>query len=184
MQSDSSDEDNLSTEPDDDAELFRQQMQDVAPLTPDNRVRLKTPARHVRKQPAVEPAGDENRFTDTVIEQNVPEILAFSRSGVQQNTLKKLRQGKLPIDDRIDLHGMTAEQARSYLLQFLAECRQSQARVVVIVHGKGYRSRNNIPVIKALLNRWLRESPEVLAFHSAKPGDGGSGALYVLLAKE
>jgi DNA-nicking Smr family endonuclease len=55
--------------------------------------------------------------------------------------------------------------------------------VALIVHGKGYRSRNRLPVIKTLLDRWLRECSQVLAFHSAQPKHGGSGAVYVLLKK-
>lgn len=167
-----------------DDDLFRQQMQGVAPLKPDNKVNFKNP----KKRPPVRHTEDDlpvddNRFSMSLPESEVPEILNFERAGVQSNTLKKLRRGKLPIDNSIDLHGMTVEQARRYLLEFLAECEQHGARTVIIVHGKGYRSKDRVPVIKTMLNKWLRESQQVLAFHSALPKDGGTGAVYVLLRK-
>ena len=168
----------------DDIALFRQQMQDVTPLKPGNRIapppRRKTP-RLRREHRDVHDTGG------LAIREQLdppPEILSFQRPGVQHRVMKQLRQGKLPIDERIDLHGLTAEQARAYLLDFLDECRLQGHRVVLMVHGKGQRSKNNIPVIKALLNHWLRECQQVLAFHSATARDGGSGAVYVLLKKE
>jgi DNA-nicking Smr family endonuclease len=183
MQNDSTDVDRPDDEDIDDDELFRQTMQGVTPLKAENRVKHKPAKARPRVRHHEELSVDENRFSDAAIPEAVAETLNFARSGVQQNTLKKMRQGKLPIDNNIDLHGMTVTEARSYLLQFLAECEHDSSRVVIIVHGKGYRSRGKIPVIKTMLNRWLRESPEVLAFHSAKPKHGGSGALYVLLKK-
>ena len=143
---------------DEDRELFRDAMQGVTPLKTDNRDR-----RRPKKKPA---------------------RINFARSGVQPNTLKKLRQGKLTVESELDLHGMTVEQARMALLLFLEECRQFEYRCVCIVHGKGYSSPDNRPVIKPLLNRWLRDATEVLAFHSALPKHGGSGAAYVLLKRQ
>jgi DNA-nicking Smr family endonuclease len=53
-----------------------------------------------------------------------------------------------------------------------------------IIHGKGKRSRNNKgPVIKTKVNHWLRQRDDVLAFCSARPIDGGTGAIYVLLRR-
>jgi DNA-nicking Smr family endonuclease len=102
---------------------------------------------------------------------------------VQPSTLKKLRQGKLAIDNSIDLHVMTVDEARSYLLDFLGECEVDGSRVILIVHGKGYSSPGAKPIIKPMVNRWLREVTNVLAFHSAQPVDGGTGAVYVLLRR-
>ena len=89
--------------------------------------------------------------------------------------------GKNPIENHLDLHGMTVVEARQTLLQFIAECEGSGIRNVLVVHGKGYSSPNNKPVIKAYVNHWLKLSPTVLAFCSAQPSDGGTGAVYVLL---
>jgi DNA-nicking Smr family endonuclease len=81
----------------------------------------------------------------------------------------------------LDLHGMTSELARSALREFMAECRRRDHRCVRIIHGKGRGSSNRGPVLKGKVNRWLRQRDDVLAFCSARPVDGGTGALYVLL---
>jgi DNA-nicking Smr family endonuclease len=52
---------------------------------------------------------------------------------------------------------------------------------VRIIHGKGLRSRHKGPVIKTKVNTWLRQRDDILAFCSARPVDGGTGAIYVLL---
>jgi len=167
---------------DEDRRLFRDAMQGVTPLKTDGRRRRlnRRSARIRQTGTADQPPG---RFSVNPVDGDCPTILDFARSGVQQHTLKKLRQGKLTIESELDMHGMTAEQARSSLLRFLDECRRFEYRCVSIVHGKGYSSPDNRPVIKPLLNRWLRDAAEVLAFHSALPKHGGSGAVYVLLRR-
>jgi DNA-nicking Smr family endonuclease len=168
---------------DDDEDLFRKEMAGVKPLKPDQRHRH-TPKRkaiRVRQGADLSPIADV--FSDAPLSEDCPDQLSFSRSGIQPATLKKLRQGKLAIEDEIDLHGMTVDDARDYLRSFLAECEASSTRVIRIVHGKGYRSKDRKPLIKGMVNRWLREVPMVLAFNSAIPADGGNGAVYVLLKK-
>ena len=167
----------------DDADLFREALGDVTPLKPVNRIQHKPARKTVRVKRPHESASDiKDVFSDFPAE-DCPDQLNFSRSGVQPATLKKLRQGKLAIDNSIDLHGLTIDEARQYLLEFLGECEADGSRVILIVHGKGYSSPGAKPVIKPLVNRWLRELSSVLAFASAKPADGGTGAVYVLLRK-
>ena len=168
----------------DEQDLFQQAMRGVTPLKPDNRVRHK---RTTKKTPVRrhEIAADqpERRFSDDLREDSCPDRLYFERpGGAQKSVLKKLRAGKLGIDSTLDLHGLSVDAARRQLIDFMEECRQFGYRHVVIVHGKGFRSEDR-PVIKPLVNRWLREAHEVLAFCSAQPRDGGTGAVYVLLRR-
>jgi DNA-nicking Smr family endonuclease len=168
----------------DDNDLFRQAMCGVAPLKPENKVRHK-PA--PRKPPVHRSENEtfelEQRFTESMLEQECPDQLYFERAGgAQKSVLKKLRTGKLAVDSTLDLHGLTVEEARLQLADFLEECRQFGYRHVIIVHGKGFRSQAR-PVIKPMVNYWLRQADEVLAFCSAQPKDGGTGAVYVLLRK-
>lgn len=114
--------------------------------------------------------------------EDCPDILSFSRSGLQHNVLKKLRQGKFPIEHMLDLHGLTVAQASRELLEFLGECEAVGIRHAIIIHGKGFRSKDK-PVIKPMINRWLKSVDMVLAFHSAQAKDGGSGAIYVLFKR-
>ena len=81
----------------------------------------------------------------------------------------------------LDLHGMTVAEARPMLAEFIADSRQQRLRCVRIIHGKGFRSASAQPVLKGLVNNWLRQHDGVLAFCSARPADGGTGAVYVLL---
>lgn len=158
-------------------------MRDVTPLKKNRRISRNTQHRPVRihKTPCENTPAE--RFSGSPAYGDTPTIIDFARSGVQPNTLKKLRQGKLPLESELDLHGMTVEQARAALDRFLLECLEFGYRCICIVHGKGYSSPGNRAVIKPMLNRWLREAGEVLAFHSALPKHGGSGAVYVLLKR-
>jgi DNA-nicking Smr family endonuclease len=165
-----------------DESLFMAEMAGVTPLKSDNKI-------NVRKKPAV--AGRHQTmteadlnlvdvFSDAEITEECPNTLSFSRSGLQHKVLKKLRQGKHPIEHALDLHGLTVIEARKALVTFLEECEVAGIRHAIIVHGKGFRSKDK-PIIKPMVNRWLRATDRVLAFHSAQPKDGGSGAIYLLL---
>ena len=95
--------------------------------------------------------------------------------------LKKLRKGYFSIEAELDLHGLTSREAKQHFSDFLRNCTERCLRCVHIIHGKGYRSFNNTPVLKNKLNIWLKHYPAVLAFCSANPADGGTGAVYILL---
>lgn len=109
------------------------------------------------------------------------EELSYLRSGHAPAILRKLRRGNWAIQDRLDLHGMTVAEARSSVADFLSHCRMRGVRCVCIIHGKGYGSRNWGPVLKTKLGSWLMQYEEVIAYAQAPRGDGGSGAVVVLL---
>jgi DNA-nicking Smr family endonuclease len=109
------------------------------------------------------------------------EELLFARPGLQHGVLRKLRRGQYSHGAELDLHGMTVVIARQALALFLSECQHDGIRNVRIIHGKGNGSLRQQPILKSKVNHWLRQRNEVLAFCSARPIDGGTGALYVLL---
>lgn len=109
------------------------------------------------------------------------EELLYVRAGIPGSVLKNLRRGHWVIREDLDLHGLTSPEARIATAAFLASCVQRGVRCVRIVHGKGLRSRNREPVLKRKLGLWLIQRDEVLAFCEARPTDGGSGAVVVLL---
>jgi DNA-nicking Smr family endonuclease len=111
------------------------------------------------------------------------EELTFRRPEISDAVLRKLRRGRFTIQGEIDLHGLTGEQARGALRAFLAESVNAGISCVRVVHGKGLRSGPRGPVLKASVNRWLRQWDDVLAFASAPTRDGGTGAVYVLLRR-
>lgn len=109
------------------------------------------------------------------------DTFSYTASGLQKNVLKKMRRGHYGLDAELDLHGLTSVEAKRELIKFLHFCEQDGCRCVRIIHGKGYRSENNLPVLKNDLNLWLRQHQEVQAFCSTAQKDGGAGAVFVLL---
>lgn len=107
--------------------------------------------------------------------------LSYQAPGVQDRVLRQLRRGGFRLEAELDLHGLNRDKARAAVAGFIAECRDRDLRCVRIIHGKGNGSPNSGPVIKRLLDGWLRKLRDVLAFCSARPEDGGTGAIYVLL---
>jgi len=165
----------------DDTDLFEQAMSDVNPHA-HSRVPLhKKPARiKIRQQE------QSLSIEDTLSDDFIPEcgeFLEFMRPGIQNSLLKQIRNGRLPIEDRLDLHGYTRDDARKSLLEFIHHAQQQDFKIVCIVHGKGYHSEDGRPVLKAMVNKWLQNIAEVLAFTTAQPKDGGTGAVYVLLKR-
>ncbi|MGD8783723.1 MAG: Smr/MutS family protein [Thioalkalispiraceae bacterium] len=111
------------------------------------------------------------------------DYLSFAQPGVQQSVMKKLRRGQYRIEAELDLHRMTSEQALNALRDFISQCQRQHIRCVRIIHGKGLGSENKLPVLKARVNSWLRQWNAILAFCSARPCDGGNGAIYALLKR-
>ena len=109
------------------------------------------------------------------------EELLYLRTGQSPDVLSKLRRGFWVVQAQIDLHGLISDEAREYVAEFLSSCKKRNIRCVRIVHGKGLGSRNREPVLKHKLRSWLMQKDEVIAYAQAKPEDGGSGAVIVLL---
>lgn len=165
----------------DDFELFKQAMAGVTPIKHD---KIETPKS--RKPIKRRPTQTSESIEDTLSDDFVPECgdyLEFVRAGVQKSLVKQIRNGKLPVQNQIDLHGRTRDQARKALLSFIQSAQQNHYKLVCVVHGKGYNSEDGRPVLKALVNKWLQNIHEVLAFTTAQPRDGGTGAVYVLVKR-
>ena len=105
----------------------------------------------------------------------------FLRPGLPRDILRKLRRTHWVIQEHLDLHGLTSEEAALATGQFLAECRRGGIRCVRIVHGKGLRSRNREPVLKHRIRKLLMRRDDVLAFVEPRAREGGGGAVVVLL---
>jgi DNA-nicking Smr family endonuclease len=165
---------------------FQAEMRDVVRLTRNTRVEPQrprpAPIPHQRLRDERQVL-EESLHTSACPDAGIAtgEELVYVRSGVPHSVLRKLRRGHWVIQDEFDLHGMTAAEARIATATFLQECMQSGTRCVRIIHGKGLRSRNRLPVLKHKLSHWLILRDDVLAYCEARPIDGGSGAVIVLL---
>jgi DNA-nicking Smr family endonuclease len=104
------------------------------------------------------------------------DILFYSRGGLQHKTLKNLKTGKIPTSSELDLHGLTVHEARENLSDFIKNALQKNVRCVRIIHGKGNILKNHVV-------QWLKQINEVLAFASAVPRQGGTGAVSVILKR-
>ena len=98
---------------------------------------------------------------------------------ISQKLIKKMQRGDIDNAPSIDLHGNTLEQACKALSDFIYH--HQNARFVHIIHGKGYNSANNLSILKTQAVSFLKQHPQVLAFCSCPPKDGGTGALFVRL---
>lgn len=171
----------------DDWSLFRDS---VGPV---RRIRS-TRAGHEAPRPRAEPKmreADERRVIDELSEVRPfehglesGEELLWLRPGLQKRVLTRLRRGHWRVQDEIDLHQMNTDAATRTIRTFLDEALASRLRLVKIIHGKGLRSGPGGPRLKTLTARILSRHASVMAFASAPPTDGGTGAVYVLLASK
>lgn len=166
--------------PPSDADLFRQALGGVTPLSPSDRI---PPA---QTRPPARVGGRDQATTevrDSLSDHGAGDIplTEFARNGISRMTLRKLKRGHFPIEDTLDLHGLTTDGARQLLLAFLHEATQRQLRGIAVIHGKGQHTEGGESILKTLARHWLTQRPEVLAFCEAPQHMGGSGAVWVLL---
>ncbi len=107
--------------------------------------------------------------------------LSYTRSGVGADVVRKLRKGRWPVQDELDLHGLRRDDARERIGEFLHRATRRNYRCVRVIHGKGLGSKDQEPVLKSMVHSWLVQKDEVIAFCAAGPAAGGDGALIVLL---
>lgn len=172
---------------DDEKSLFEQAIRGVRKLKNDkikpHRKRVKPiPQQRISDEQGCLQESLTMPFTNDDIETG--EELIYSRGGVQNSVMRKLKRGHYPIEAELDLHRLTAQGAYEAMVQFLSHCQQRGIRCVRIIHGKGLGSKEKKPVLKGKVNQWLQRRDDILAFCSATPVDGGTGAIYVLLRRK
>lgn len=170
----------------DDHELFGRAAAGARPLAQDRRppFRPRVPPQ-ARQRQRDEQVVLQSLLSDGYDEAEVEtgDELVFLRSGVSQLTWRRLRRGYYAIEAELDLHGCVVADARERVAAFLREAQGAGRRCVRIVHGKGLSSAGRLPILKVKVNHWLQQKDVVLAFCSARPVDGGTGAAYVLLRR-
>lgn len=183
---------NRPRQPDDDSDdagLLAREFADVTPLHAEPRVERR-PERPDREQlRARREAATEHAVNDAATAGSLEAIaviaadarIEFHRPGLQLRQWQKLKQGAIPWQLAVDLHGATRAEAMRAVERLLRQAQEEQVNCVRIVHGKGQGEAGI--TIKAELNHWLRRHEQVLAFCSARQADGGAGALYVLVRR-
>jgi DNA-nicking Smr family endonuclease len=170
---------------DDDAALFREAIGEVRRIEVDETATTRPPPEPAARMRArdEEEALKESRFLPaSAAAFALGEPLSFRREEITGKTLKRLAAGEYAVQDEVDLHHLPAIEAEKLLKAFLTHARQERHHCVRVIHGKGLRSESG-PVLKALVDGVLRHRGDVLAFASAPPAQGGTGAVLVLLGK-
>ena len=161
--------------------LFAYSVGKVTPLRPQNMYQI--PVQPAPPEPLQLQLDEQNVLREamsdafdvsTLLETDAE--LSFRRPGIGPDVTRKLRAGQWKVQRQLDLH-----EAREALGQFIRLAQRTGLRCVRIIHGKGLGSPGRVPVLKNKVLSWLVQKREVLAFVQARPNDGGSGALVVLL---
>ena len=178
----------------DGATLFLNAVADVRPLEARARERVASPVPASPQRAVTHPDAEALAELGDLVTGNAPfdiadgdEYIEGAAAGLDPRLVRRLRAGEFAFQAHVDLHGMTIEQARPAVESFLTQAYQSGKRCVLIVHGRGRNSKDQIPVLKKSLTSWLvrgQWARLILAFTSARQCDGGAGALYVLLRRK
>jgi len=165
-------------------DTFRDAMHDVRPIRAPNRVEpYRAPAppvpakRHEDERAVIEELARLTLDDDAEIEEDA----SYLRPGLPRDILRKLRRTHWVIQDDLDLHGLTGDEAVAETAVFLAGARRRGLRCVRIIHGKGLRSPGREPVLRKRIRKILTRRDEVLAFVEPRNVHGGSGAVVVLI---
>jgi DNA-nicking Smr family endonuclease len=174
-----------------DERLFSEAMTGVSPISSGNRRVPKAPDKDSLR-PAHAPRNEELEVMahlSDLISGAAQMDITFSDEyvegcikGLDPRLMQQLKDGLFPIEDHVDLHRLTQGAAETRVRDFLLNSHGRGFRCVLIVHGKGLNSENHIPVLKKQMPLWLSRGPVkkiILAFSTARPYDGGTGAIYV-----
>lgn len=169
---------------DEDKALFRDSVKGVTPMgSDDTHIPSVKPKPKPKDRPqssgdhTIQPDWSDGHESDFV---DADGVLSYKKSGVNERDMRDLKGAKFPVSASLDLHGMSVDTARAAIYRFIQRHSLAQRVCVCIIHGKGQRG-GNYPVLKTKVNTWLRQSENVVAFHSAPPRLGGTGALLVIL---
>jgi len=180
----------------DERELFRSAMEGVKPLgcrdtvepepaDPSSVIRQVQDNRRRQDREVIESLRSLVRGTSRFDVTSTGEYLEGHVASLDPRVMKRLKEGDFAVQAHLDLHGAVREEARTLLGAFVENSHAMGHRCLLVIHGRGLKSETG-PVLKEAVVKWLTTgelSRLVLAFCSARPCDGGTGALYVLLKK-
>ena len=164
-----------------DRALWRRTMRDVTPLAHER-------AAGAPEEPAPQASPTRShRLVPAPVKRPkaLPPLAPGDSPGVDRGTAERFRRGQLAVEARLDLHGMTQQEAHRALVGFIRLAHEEGLRTVLVITGKGGFGDAR-GVLRDAVPRWLNESDlrsRVLSCAWAQPKHGGAGALYVLLRR-
>jgi DNA-nicking Smr family endonuclease len=181
--------------PEDENALWQTVMRDVKPLK--KPLKTRAAAKPPPKKPAQKPSFSAAKPLPANLTKTPEKPISDKHhAGLDKRTDERLRRGQMPIEARLDLHGMHQGPAQEALLAFIQTATAQGKRCVLVITGKGQRAKTTAPgdedgrkpgVLKQSLPQWLRDpriGSMILQVYPAQPRDGGSGAFYVLLRRQ
>jgi len=173
-------------------DLLSSEKKGLTPAPKKVKTRQMKQIQELKPDPTGRSSSDENQVFKDAVQPSVRKTVP----GLDRNTSERLRKGKLFIEGRVDLHGMTRREAHSRLKSFLGSAHRQGKRCVLVITGKGSSTQmsDDAPfmgggrkgILKEEVPRWLME-PDlrrlVLDYREAQVKHGGSGAIYVLLKR-
>lgn len=183
----------------DERELWQRVAEQSVPMHPERAQPLKQAVERVNKQPT------KHRVTHFSVGQTARKVapnnnlaphitdhLMNSHVQMDRKAFGKMKRGKLSVDGKIDLHGMTLAQAHPALIGFILNAHKQGKRLVLVVTGKGKPESGTgpIPERRGILRHqtphWLLSPPLgtiVMQVTPAHLKHGGEGAYYVYLRR-
>jgi DNA-nicking Smr family endonuclease len=172
---------------DDEARLFEAAMRGVAPLPGKTGEPAPEPGAEPERPAAPSPSAPPAAPSPAPLRRAaMPELRPGIATDLDARTMERLRRGRVRPEARLDLHGLTQDEAHGALTRFIADSRRAGRRCVIVITGRG-RSKLGGGILREQTPRWLNLAPvrgNILGFAQAQPKDGGSGAIYVLLRKK
>ena len=169
-----------------DAALFREAVGPITPMrqpAPPPRKAPPKPRARMAERDELEARSEFRRGLQSLSALAPGDVLSYQSEALPAALFQRLKRGRFAAQEELDLHGATMAQAESLIRQFLGQARAAGVGCVRIIHGKGRREEGELPVLKNLVDRMLRQRADILAFYSAPPAQGGTGAVVVLLAR-
>lgn len=166
-------------------DLFRRTMADATPLRKDDDGSSDDPGSRTAPPPPARPAAAPRIPPPGRPPPGLAPLSPGVAADLDRRTMDRLRKGRLRPEARLDLHGMTADAAHGALAGFLGSAQAAGKRCVLVITGKGSLKEGG-GVLRRELPAWLNSAANrnrVLGFAQAQPGDGGTGAFYVLLRR-
>lgn len=183
---------------DNDQSGFESFLKDVKPIKKSNKVKKEVSVR-------INPTNKKIKENERKIENSFLNFKKKSPQEFQKNTQKnltvekgpinkRLKNGKVPIDIKIDFHGFTLEEAKNKFLEVINNCYQKELRCILFITGKGLKKNNSSEPEERLyygkirnnFMKWVTDTQirsKILAVQQANIKHGADGAFYVYLRK-
>ncbi len=181
-----------------DLDLWRKVTETIDPL-PQHAAKIRTqqqPTSNGEPQPAISKSvrpetRQRNLKNGTAIKQAIKPPVTPPLAPIDRKTVQKMVKGRIDIDGRIDLHGMTQKQAYDRLSAYLREAQARGHRLVLVITGKGdglspHLSGAERGVLRRVVPEWLALPAFrylIIGFEQAHHTHGGAGAFYVRIRR-